>query len=151
MRNPRPAGFTLLELMIVVAVVAILALIALPNYTEQVRKGKRAEAARAIGELQLALERWRQECSTFADLAACKDFDGDGTVEAGEGVYPAAPTSNYYTLAISGQSATGYTITATRQGDMASDPRCGNFTMTFATGTATKGVSVGDVAYCWRQ
>src|SRR5688572_20713414 len=142
MRNPRPAGFTLLELMIVVAVVAILALIALPNYTEQVRKGKRADATRAIGQLQLSLERWRQECSTYADLLACKDFDGDGTLEAGEGSYPAAPTSNYYTLAISGQTATGYVITATRQNDMTSDTRCGDFTMTVATGTATKGVSV---------
>ena len=151
MRNPRPAGFTLLELMIVVAVIAILASIALPMYTEQIRKGKRAEAARAVGELQLALERWRQECSTYADLLACKDFDGDGTLEAGEGGYPTPPTSNYYTIAISGQSATDYLITATRQNEMTSDTRCGNFTMTFASGTATKGVSAGDVAYCWRQ
>ena len=151
MRNPRPAGFTLLELMIVVAVIAILALIALPNYTEQVRKGKRADAVRAIGELQLALERWRQECSTYADLLACKDFDGDGVVEAGEGTYPTAPPSNYYTILPSGQGATGYVITGTRKNEMVDDTRCGDFTMTFASGTATKGVSVGDVAYCWRQ
>ena len=151
MRNPRPAGFTLLELMIVVGVIAILALIALPNYAEQVRKGKRADAVRAVGELQLALERWRQECSTYADVATCKDFDEDGTVEPGEGTYPTGPTSNYYDIAISGQGPTGYVITGTRKNEMTSDPRCGDFTMTFASGTATKGVSLGDVAYCWRQ
>lgn len=150
MRNPRPAGFTLLELMIVVAVIAVLAMIALPSYQEQIRKGKRAEAARAIGEFQLALERWRQECSTYDDVDTCKDFDGDGTVEAGEGSYPSAPTSTYYTITPSGQTATGYLITATRKSDF-NDPRCGDFTMTFASGAATKGVSAGDVAYCWRQ
>ena len=42
----RPKGFTLIELMIVVAVIAILAIIAIPQYVEHVRKGKRAEARR---------------------------------------------------------------------------------------------------------
>ena len=53
MRNIR--GFTLIELMIVVAIVAVIAAIAIPTYTEQVRKGRRADAARAVGQLQLDL------------------------------------------------------------------------------------------------
>ena len=43
-------GFTLIELMIVVAIVAILAAIAYPAYTESVRKGRRAEARTALAE-----------------------------------------------------------------------------------------------------
>ena len=63
----REVGFTLIELMIVVAVVAILALIALPMYTEQMRKGKRAEAAQALGDMQLRQESWRADHPTYGD------------------------------------------------------------------------------------
>src|SRR5688500_5524273 len=99
MRNPRPAGFTLLELMIVVAVIAVLAMIAFPSYTEQVRKGRRADAARAVGQLQLDLERWRAEnpCYGQSAVAPCPTFTASGT-------YPTAPTSSFYTIAMSGQS-----------------------------------------------
>lgn len=146
MRSPRPSGFTLLELMIVVAVIAILAMIAIPSYTEQVRKGKRADAVRAIGELQLALERWRSEnpCYGAPSAGTCSAYTASGT-------YPAVPLSNYYTITISGEGPTAYVITATRKGDLANDPKCGNFILTMATGTGTKSVSTGDAAYCWRQ
>ena len=49
MGTTRSAGFTLIELMIVVAVIAILAALAMSSYAEQVRKGKRAEAVQALG------------------------------------------------------------------------------------------------------
>jgi type IV pilus assembly protein PilE len=118
-------GFTLIELMVVVAIVAILAAIAIPGYQEQVRKSRRADASRAVGQLQMDLERWRAECSTYADILSCKDYDGNGVVASTEGKYPGAPTSDYYDTAISDQSATAYTITATPKGAQLGD-RCGN-------------------------
>ena len=77
-------GFTLIELMVVVAVIAILALFAIPSYSEYVRKGKRSDGARAISELQLGLERYRSECPTYVDstLTTCPGL-----------VYPVAPAS----------------------------------------------------------
>jgi type IV pilus assembly protein PilE len=73
MRITRPYGFTLLELMIVVAVIIVLASIALPMYTEHVRKGKRSEALQALGDLQLRQEKWRADnpsyATTFTQLA----------------------------------------------------------------------------------
>ena len=63
----------------------------------------------------------------------------------------------YYNVSVSNNNATDYTITATRKGDLANDPRCGNFTLTrdivapATVVTEVKGVSAGDVAYCWRQ
>lgn len=50
-------GFTLIELMIVVAVIAILAAIALPSYQEHVRKSRRAQAKADLVELAQFLER----------------------------------------------------------------------------------------------
>lgn len=140
MRNPRPAGFTLLELMIVVAVIAILAMIAIPSYLEQVRKGKRAEALQAIGDLQLRQERWRAEHATYGALA---DLGGASLNSS----------LKNYTISLNDPPiAGGYTITATRKNDLANDPKCANFTMTVASGAATKGMSDGqNVDYCWRQ
>jgi len=119
----RQKGFTLIELMIVVVVVAILAAIAIPNYLEQSRKGRRADAVRAVGDLQLALERWRSENPSYANCA------GAG---CGSGTYPTVPTSSYYTIAVSNATASTYTITATRAGSQSSD-RCGNLSATATT------------------
>ncbi|QNP42061.1 prepilin-type N-terminal cleavage/methylation domain-containing protein [Lysobacter terrestris] len=120
-------GFTLIELMIVVMVIAILAAIAIPNYLEQSKKGRRADAVRAVGEYQLEMERWRAECYTYAEVNTCKDTDGDGTVETGERGYPSAPTSSFYSIPSGGLTAseTAYSITLQPSGKQAGD-RCGN-------------------------
>lgn len=143
MRNSRPAGFTLLELMIVVAVIAILAIIALPSFVEQIRKGKRAEAVQAIGDIQLRQERYRADNPSYATM--------DQLTGSAAATTAYNNALNNYNVSVTTPTATGYTITATRKNDLANDPRCGNFTMTMTAGTATKGMSSGDVAYCWRQ
>jgi type IV pilus assembly protein PilE len=149
MRNSRPAGFTLLELMIVVAVIGILAILAMPSFIEQIRKGKRAEAVRAIGDIQLRQERYRADNPRYATM---DELTGSATNTAS---YNGA--LSYYNISITGNNATDYVITATRKGDLANDPRCGNFILTQdivapATVVSTvRSMSSGDVAYCWRQ
>lgn len=115
----RSKGFTLIELMIVVAIVGILAAIALPLYNEQIRKGRRADAMRAVGGLQLQLERWRAENPSYAPCTP---------TPCGSGVYPTAPTSTFYTIAITGPGTSAYTITATPK----ANDRCGALTATRA-------------------
>lgn len=113
----RSSGFTLIELMIVVAVIAILAAIAFPAFNEQVRKSRRSEAASSMGQIQLALERWRADRPSYANSnpAAANYPNAD------------AFDSTHYDFSLSGQSGTTYTLTAAPRGAQSGD-RCGNLT-----------------------
>lgn len=64
-RRAKAQGFTLIELMIVVAVVAILAAIAFPSYQDSIMKGRRAEARTAILDLMQQQERYMTQRGTY--------------------------------------------------------------------------------------
>ena len=63
-------GFTLIEVMIVVAVIAILAAIALPSYDSYLRKGRRADAQAALTDIASKQQQYLMDARAYApDLA----------------------------------------------------------------------------------
>ena len=79
----RDDGFTLIELMITVTIIAILAAIAYPAYTDQIRKGKRAECRSGLLQSMQQQERYYTQFNKYADFAngaataKTKAFSGD--------------------------------------------------------------------------
>jgi type IV pilus assembly protein PilE len=104
-------GFTLIELMIVVAVIGVLTLVALPSFMDSVRKGRRAEAVAALTQVQQAQERWRANHGSYADSDKLSTAPPDGL-----GIAQTTADGNYE-LALSNVSASGYTVSATARSD----------------------------------
>ena len=112
----RKAGFTLIELMIVVAVIAILATVAFPSYRDYVNRGEVAEANSALSDGRIQMEQYFQDNRTYIG-----------------GPCPAA-TSNF-TFACDRLTATTYTVTATGTGGLSSFSYSINETNTKASNT----------------
>lgn len=74
MKQARMQGFTLIELMIVVAIVAILASIAYPAYTNSVLKGKRAQGRTALAELMQQQERYMTQRNCYLGFTTSASF-----------------------------------------------------------------------------
>ena len=124
----RARGFSLIELMIVVAIVAILAALAYPSYQESVRSSKRGDCEAALEGFANAMERRFTTNNSYLGAA-----NGGANIGAPAGtIFPAqCPLdggSQTYTLAITAASATTYTVQATPAGAQVGD-RCGSLTL----------------------
>lgn len=68
---PSQQGFSLIELMIVVAIIGILAAIAIPQYGDYVRRGKVTEATATLAEYRTRLEQYYQDNRNYGLAPAC--------------------------------------------------------------------------------
>lgn len=71
-------GFTLIELMIVVAIIGILAAIAIPNFINYQCKAKQSEAKASLGTIRTAQEAYLAEWDTYADTIDKVGFASKG-------------------------------------------------------------------------
>jgi type IV pilus assembly protein PilE len=104
-------GFTLIEVMIVVAIIAILAAIAVPSYRDYVTRGRVVEATAGLADARNKMEQYFQDNRTYP--TACQ-------------IAPTAPGATEiqvqglqnFAMACSNLAATTYTVTATGSGPM---------------------------------
>lgn len=139
-------GFTLMELMIVVAVIAILAGVAIASYSGQMRKGRRAAAQAELGELAQFMERRYTNENFYCGVADCSAPPALPFTAS-----PKDDPKKYYNLTVSTPAPAApaftptFTLTATPIAgtDQVKD-KCGTMTI------SQTGAKTATTADCWR-
>ena len=145
-------GFTLIEIMVVVAIVLTLSAIAMPSYTEHVKRSKRAEAKAQLLETAQFMQRFYSQNDSYAQTRA-------GLAVAIPDALARVPRttaagSQNYTISLGAPAATvaTFVIQAVPRagGNMASD-KCGSFTLNQAGQRGVTGNAAGNTAdSCWK-
>ncbi|GLK90727.1 type IV pilin protein [Pseudomonas turukhanskensis] len=140
-------GFTLLELMIVVAIIGIISAIAYPSYMNHVRTAHRADAEASLVELSQFMERHYTANGFYTDPAT-----GDEAPELPFDTSPKDGGNAMYDLSVSAISNNTFTLSATPvDGKMMAGDGCASLTL---TNTGLRGVSEDatlDKAECWKR
>jgi len=136
-------GFTLVELMVVVAIVAIIAAIAYPSYQKSATKSRRADARVALQEAAARQERIYAETNTYSNTISKLVTNADG-VSSPEGYYTITATLSCSRTVGGTTYNSCFDLTATAKGLQANDTECATLTLSH---TGKKGSTGGGT--CW--
>lgn len=146
MIKPTQRGFTLVEMMIVVAIIGILAAFAYPSYVQHVQKAKRSDAHVGLNEVFQRQERHFLLYRTYSTTLS-------GTGNPGLDYSSNSPTTpeGEYTLALSGVTQTTFTVTATpvTGKTQASDSKCNSIILDQRGAKSAKDSSNNASTVCW--
>ena len=136
--SKKTSGFTLIELVIVVAIIGIIATIAIPAYDSQKRKSYRSDAVILLTTAAQMQERLRTENGAYNSTLT--NLTPTGVTKSPKGKYQ---------LGIENNSSDTYTMTATAISAQAADSNCNTFKISH-TGvkTAFKADGTPNIA-CW--
>jgi len=134
-------GFTLIELMVVVAIIGVLSAVAIPAYQQSVRNGGRAEAQSLLLQVAANQERFYSDNNAYSANANPLVAPAVATITSEAGLYQVAVAA-----CVGGTIGNCFIATATPQGNQAADS-CTTLTI---TNTGLKGATGDTVANCWR-
>jgi type IV pilus assembly protein PilE len=147
MRAKPVTGFSLIELMIVVAIIGILAGISYPSYMDYILKGRRAEGRAALTELLQQQERYMTQTNTYLAFTNEGGVTTPATVPfktfSGESVASAA----YYLSASACPSTTITECVLVAAEPVKSDPAAGTLQL---LSTGSKTCTGTNSALCWK-
>jgi type IV pilus assembly protein PilE len=147
----RPGGFTLVELMIVVAIIGILGAIAYPSYANYVRRSHRAEAQTALQQAAQFMQRFYAAHNAYDKTLA----GADNALPTNLDHIPASGATTYNISIVTANAkltATTYQLQAVPTGSMSSD-QCGTLTLNHL---GQKNVVIGgaetpsEIPNCWK-
>ena len=132
-------GFTLLELLVVLAIIGILSAIAIPSYRDYIIRGKITEATSNLGDMRIKLEQFYQDNRTY--VGAC----------VGGTVAPLPTGSNALSFTYSCPTLTATTFTARALGNASEGMTGFDYTINQSNAKATVSVATGWTltAACW--
>ena len=134
--NRLQRGFTLIELMIVVAIIGIIAAIAYPSYTKYVQRGYRAEGVAMLNDAVARTERFYAQNNKYAGA----NLNTIGMVNDANITTLNSPNNKYQLSIVA--SASTYTVQIVPQGTQANDG-CGTLSIT-QDGTKSSSTSATD-------